>query len=72
MWTSHHTVNLDFFVDACKVLFTDIGNLDDLAGVNLLCGVDCRPHCLLLRPANILQKVCCELGFTDFAVLALT
>jgi len=41
MRASYHAMNLDFFVDACKVLFTDISNLDNFASVNLFRGVYC-------------------------------
>ena len=72
MGTAYHAVNLYLFVNAGKILLAYVSNLDDFACIYLLGGINRGPYSLLLRPIDVLEEVCCQLGFAHFAILALT
>ena len=55
MIASYHAVYLDFLVDAGKVFFADVSDLDYLACVDALTWIDRGPHSLLFRSFNVLK-----------------
>lgn len=68
--TADHSVNFHLLVDASQVFLANVCNFNYFASIDLLRWVHSRPHCLLLRPFDVLEEVRRELGFANFTVLA--
>ena len=74
MLASHHSMDLNFFMDTIEVFFANVADFDDFASIDSLGRINCRPDSLLLRAptSDILHQILGQLSLADLSILAHT